>query len=175
METQEARPIDPVWILVCGALVLFWGIGLAAILGWVPGTGKGDVESTIQSRLDEIAAALVIPRPVPHRAAGHAKLAASCGRCGVIESVREVERPRNVPGAISIAGTFGRDPMAVLNLLIGAMLAVQTGKNSGPDSFCEITVRFNDGSSRVLTEANPPAWKPGDRVKVINGRILPGA
>jgi outer membrane lipoprotein SlyB len=34
-----------------------------------------------------------------------------------------------------------------------------------------ITVRLDDGSSRVIDEANPPMWRPGDRVKVSNGTI----
>jgi hypothetical protein len=31
----------------------------------------------------------------------------------------------------------------------------------------EIIVRFGDGSSRVIKEANLPTWRPGERVKVI--------
>jgi len=39
----------------------------------------------------------------------------------------------------------------------------------------EITIRFEDGSTRVLTEANPPAWRPGDRVRVVDGQVRPNA
>jgi len=35
----------------------------------------------------------------------------------------------------------------------------------------DITVRFEDGSSRVFHEENASAWRTGDRVKVINGVI----
>jgi len=39
----------------------------------------------------------------------------------------------------------------------------------------EITVRFDDGSSRVISEGNPPTWRTGDKVKVINGVIQSNA
>jgi len=33
----------------------------------------------------------------------------------------------------------------------------------------QITVRFDDGTTQRFTEANPPAWRQGDRVKVSDG------
>ena len=39
----------------------------------------------------------------------------------------------------------------------------------------EITVRLEDGSSRVIHEASAPTWRTGDRVKVINGVIQSNA
>jgi hypothetical protein len=35
--------------------------------------------------------------------------------------------------------------------------------------------RFDDGSSRVISEANPPTWRAGDKVKVVNGAIQSNA
>jgi hypothetical protein len=43
------------------------------------------------------------------------------------------------------------------------------------ESSREITVRLDDGSSRVIVDANPAAWRPGERVMVIDGRVGPGA
>jgi hypothetical protein len=43
----------------------------------------------------------------------------------------------------------------------------------GATSVYEVTVRFEDGSSRVLTSVGTRAWVRGDRVKVIRGRIEP--
>ena len=39
----------------------------------------------------------------------------------------------------------------------------------------EITVRLQDGSSRVMIDANPGSFRPGQRVKVIDGLAGPGA
>ena len=39
----------------------------------------------------------------------------------------------------------------------------------------EITVRFEDGSSRVITQPEPASWRTGDRVKVVNGVLQSNA
>jgi outer membrane lipoprotein SlyB len=35
----------------------------------------------------------------------------------------------------------------------------------------DITDRFDDGSSRTISEMNPPAWHTGDRVKCVDATI----
>ena len=37
------------------------------------------------------------------------------------------------------------------------------------------TVRLDDGTSRVITEANAPAWRTGDKVRIVNGSIQSNA
>jgi hypothetical protein len=39
----------------------------------------------------------------------------------------------------------------------------------------EITVRLENGSSRVIVDDNPAAWRPGERVTIIDGLVGPGA
>ena len=39
----------------------------------------------------------------------------------------------------------------------------------------EITVRLEDGSNRVINEANAPSWRTGDRVRIVNGVIQSNA
>ncbi len=62
-----------------------------------------------------------------------------CRDCGVIESVREVERPAKSSRSY------------------------------------EITIRFYDGSRRLIREARAPEWRTGDRVRVVNGVIRSNA
>ena len=33
----------------------------------------------------------------------------------------------------------------------------------------ETTIRFGDGSTRVLRDASPPNWRPGERINLIGG------
>ena len=35
----------------------------------------------------------------------------------------------------------------------------------------QIVVRYDDGSKGLFTQAAPPGWHKGDKVKVINGAI----
>lgn len=36
----------------------------------------------------------------------------------------------------------------------------------------EVVVRYEDGSTGIFSLADPPAWRPGDRVRVVDGTRL---
>lgn len=109
---------------------------------------------------------------------------ARCAECGVIESTREIESKGEgsglgaVGGAVAggllgsqIGGGDGKKVMAVVGAVGGALAGNEVEKRVKSTKHYEITVRFEDGSSRVITEARPPAWRTGDRVRVVNGAI----
>ena len=140
------------------SVALLCCVGVAAWLGLIPVSGGLSVERQ------------------PERAE-QASDTFPCGRCGLIEAVREVGigrvvSDRTLAGAALAQqlGGFG----SVTNVLGLAFIAL-SGKmdvQSAPATLFETTVRFADGSLRVLTEVNPPARKPGDMVKVVRGRII---
>jgi len=37
----------------------------------------------------------------------------------------------------------------------------------------EVSVRLQDGSVKTVPSDAPPAWKSGDKVRVVNGRLEP--
>ena len=65
--------------------------------------------------------------------------------------------------------------MAVVGAVGGAVAGNEIEKRVKSTKSYEITVRFDDGTNRVITEANPPSWRSGDKVKVINGVIQSNA
>ena len=65
---------------------------------------------------------------------------ASCPECGVIESMRQIERSSD-GGPITVSAATAK--------------------------VYEFTVRFRDGSTTVFSEAGPRAWRLGNRVMVI--------
>lgn len=75
------------------------------------------------------------------------------------------------PAAVQQAGGLGQDLSNVLALVMIA-LAPQRQQPDPPPSVYATTVRFEDGSGRMFTGTILPAWQPGDRVKIVNGRIL---
>lgn len=130
-------------LLITGiAIILFSTAGFARMMGWGPNwTGDpGDVLA-----LDPTA-------PVPTASAARAK--ARCAECGEIVSMREIEKydEDSSPGAAGAAVAGNRD---------------ETRANSTRSY--EITVRMADGSSRVINDANPARWRPGQRLIVIDG------
>ena len=111
-----------------------------------------------------------------------------CAECGVIESVREIATKGAgtgigaVGGAVvggvlghQVGGGRGQDIATVVGAVGGAVAGHEIEKRVKSSKSYEITVRFEDGSSRVISEANAPSWRTGDRVKVINGVIQSNA
>jgi outer membrane lipoprotein SlyB len=107
-----------------------------------------------------------------------------CHDCGVIESVREIEKKGEgsglgaavggVAGGVlghQTGGGRGKDVMTVLGAIGGAFAGHQIEKNAKAAKSYEIAIRFEDGSNRVVNQDNPPAWHLGDRVKLVNGTI----
>lgn len=116
--------------------------------------------------------------PVP----AAAPAAPACNDCGVIESVREMTREGEANGLGAAAGGVvggilgrqvgngsGRDIATVLGAVGGAIAGHQIEKAQKKTSYYEIVVRFDDGTSRVLTQNAPPSWREGDHVKYANG------
>jgi hypothetical protein len=85
----------------------------------------------------------------------------ACRVCGVVEEVREVNLGAPKHGVSTVSG----EGFAMLLGLLSGKLG------TGPVKIYEVAVRLQDGSVRVFREGTPSAWKPGDRVKVVMGRI----
>jgi outer membrane lipoprotein SlyB len=109
---------------------------------------------------------------------------AKCTECGVIDSIREVTTKGEGSGLGVVGGAVvggllgnqvgagsGKDVATVVGAVGGAVAGNQIEKSAKSTKSYDITIRFEDGSSRVFHEANPSAWRSGDRVKVINGVI----
>jgi len=111
-----------------------------------------------------------------------------CHECGVIESVNEVEKAGEgsglgavaggVVGAIAgkqVGGGRGRNVMSVLGAVGGAVAGNQIEKHVKTVKSYDITIRFEDGTSRTLSQPTAPVWRTGDRVRFVNGAIQPNA
>jgi outer membrane lipoprotein SlyB len=150
----------PLPIFAAVAVVLLCCAGIAVYVGWIPTSG-GPSGSAVPSKIDQALAPVL------------------CGRCGVIEGVRENTLNLSSRGSVTGAALgqqlvgFSRDLTNMVGRLLVALDGRAARQATGPVTVLEITVRFDDGSSRVLTEVNPRARQPGERVKVVNGRIAP--
>lgn len=110
-----------------------------------------------------------------------------CRECGVVESVQEVpvEAKGSGGGAIAggiVGGFLGnqigrgatRDIATVLGAVGGAYAGNHLEKSAKESKRYEVTVRFEDGSSRSFSGDTPPAWRSGDRVRLQNGTLTSG-
>jgi len=187
METRANSSIHPLMLATGAAVILFSVAGIAAIMGWIP-TSLGHPGDT--AALEKLSTNTASPpAPKAHTAPVHSVPAkAKCAECGVIESVRQVEQRGEgsglgaVGGAVvggllgnQVGGGHGKELMTAVGAVGGAVAGNQVEKQMKSTTSYEITVRFDDGSSRVISTANAPAWRPGDKVKVINDTIQSNA
>ncbi len=198
IEPQSGKfPQAIIWIAGI-ALTLFCAVGIAAVMGWIPSSmgGPSDKAALDQQSANTVPAAApkahraaaAPAAPVAHIAPAHVAAAATCAECGVIESVREIAAKGQGSGLGAVGGGVvggllgnqvgggrGQDVMTVVGVVGGALAGNEVEKRVKATKSYEITVRLDDGSSRVIREASMPTWRTGDKVKLVNGAIRSNA
>jgi len=113
----------------------------------------------------------------------------SCRDCGVLRSVREVrtERKGRAPDVYVTSPQY-QDARPFDKPLIGPAISLSWGAGSSTqpkigavgspemqqrliDISYEITIRFDDGRFGLFDQDNADGLRPGDRVRVVNGRV----
>jgi hypothetical protein len=80
----------------------------------------------------------------------------ACGACGTIESIRTVEVLDEAGGAAGAAvPKSGADADGVRKRQV-----------------FRVTLRMDDGSFRAISLSTPPAFAVGDKVRVVEGRLV---
>jgi len=110
---------------------------------------------------------------------------AVCRECGWIESVQTVEQPGDASGLGAVAGGVlggavgsqvgkgrGNQLATIAGVVGGAYVGHQIEKSQRKRVSYEITVRMEDGSAALVRSDTPPAQAIGERVRVVNGRLL---
>jgi len=178
METQAGKSLHPL-IWVAGVVfILFCGAGVAAMMGWI---GSGKAEPAPLTQIDKQSHPQAATER-PH--AARVAVAAICHECGVVQSVNEVDTKGSGTGAGAVGGAVvggvvghqvgegdQRKIGAVVGAVAGGLLGNEIEKEVRTTKSFDITVRFDDGSSRVISEAAATSWRVGDKVKVVNGVI----
>jgi outer membrane lipoprotein SlyB len=143
-----------------------------------PAAAKSHVASVAKARPP------AVEQVLPVRVAAAAK----CAECGVIESVREIDAKGAGSGLGAVGGGVlggllgnqvgggrGQDVMTVVGVVGGAVAGNEVEKRVKATKSYEIVVRMNDGSSRVISQANATNWRIGEKVKIVNGAIQANA
>jgi outer membrane lipoprotein SlyB len=98
--------------------------------------------------------------------------------------VREVKEPGDAKGVGAIAGGVvggvlgnklgkGKGLVTILGAAGGAFAGHQIEKQARADKRWEIGLRLDDGSQRTLSSETEPAWRTGDRVRLLDDKLQP--
>ena len=109
----------------------------------------------------------------------------TCSSCGVVTSVQYVEKKGEGSGAGLVAGGIvggvlghqigsghGNTAATIIGAGAGAYAGNQIEKNAKKKSYWVVSVRMDDGEKRSVTMGSQPAYKKGDRVKIVDGNRL---
>ena len=181
------------WSLLMGLIVIAAAFaGSAAISNRSAAARAMSVEPKVATEVDAAdsasragvarAATEDAPPAAPARdGAGRRKV--RCAGCGVVESVRRVDR-REIVGDVCSVTDFDRfqiaghrrdaDATTLAATIDGALAGRTDAKRIKVTSSYQIVVRLSDGTRRVFNEATARALQSGERVQVIAGLDLPG-
>jgi len=195
----QKTKLHPMLMAAAVAVILFCGIGIAAVMGWLPSSNSGTPPPGQLSLADQqalpplppapapaptYAAVQPAPRPAPEPVQVAEAKPAVCKSCGVVESIREVTTRAEgsgvgaAGGAVlggllgnQVGGGHGRQLATVAGAIGGAVVGNQVEGSVRASRSYAITVRMNNGATRTVSEASQPAWRPGDRVRIVNNAL----
>lgn len=213
MNTSTTPPkagLHPLIIAAAVAILLFCGVGIAAVMGWLPSSnGNANSALTTSDQLANTPAPLpsqavnqaqpsqagnaalprdTAPRDEPRDEPRHApvpeRVAAVCGNCGVVESVREITTRAEGSGVGAAGGAVvggllgnqvgsghGRQLATIAGAIGGAVAGNQIEGSVKANHSYDIRVRLDDGKVRTFHQSSPPGWQSGDHVRVVNGEL----
>jgi hypothetical protein len=102
----------------------------------------------------------------------------TCAVCGTIESIRTVEvldqasAPPAAPDPKSGTEASPRAATSVLDTLSSVITGNAAEKNMRKRLVYRVTLRMDDGSFRTISLPSPPAFTVGDKVRVVEGRLV---
>ncbi len=174
METQVNKFPRPLIWTAGIAIILFCAAGIAAIMGWIPASMSYPGDDTAPAQREQAQAGTVPPAAAP----------VNCANCGIIESTREVATRGEgtglgaAGGAVvggllgsQVGGGHGQDIATVVGAVGGAVAGNEVEKRVKSTKGYEVTVRMDDGTSRVIYESTAPMWRNGDHVRIVDGAI----
>lgn len=106
---------------------------------------------------------------------------------GVVQSIQETQQTStaaNAVGAIggavvggllgsTIGGGTGQSIAIAVGSIGGSMAGSAVASKAGAETVWVVNIRFDDGIDRAVTVSQRPNYRPGDRVRVDNGAVLP--
>ena len=195
--TSAGKSLHPL-IWVAGiAVILLSMAGIGAVMGWIPASKADASDTPVGQALTTTVAPAAAKAPVAHvrhsasakysdnsRGTSSDRARYTCSDCGVIESIRTVETKGTGSGLGAVGGGVvggllgnqvgggrGKDVMTVVGVGGGAMAGNEIEKRNKATTSYAITIRLDDGSSRVVNETNQPSWHEGDKVRIVDGAI----
>ena len=153
MDNLAGMRASPLIAIAAVSVMILGVIGVAAVTGVLPNGTSPDLSDAART------VSVAPPRTV------------TCALCGTIEAIRIVEVVDE--GGGSTLADAGRDGGATI---LGSSGSAASGNEIAQGTrkryAYRVTVRMDDGSYRTVSLAAPPALAVGDKVRVVEGKLV---
>jgi outer membrane lipoprotein SlyB len=120
---------------------------------------------------------------LPTSSAEKTAVAKACADCGVVVEVRLVKQKGEGTGLGAVVGgvagavvgreiSDGRGLGAVVGAAGGAVAGHQIERHARTTEYYQVEVRMPDGTTKNVRYAARPAWKSGDNVRLVYGKLV---
>jgi len=181
---RKSHLLLPLLAAAAASVVTFAGIGVAAITGHLSMNPVGT--PPVAKVADDTPAPPPVVEPRPKASSGRSPAAAKpiefrpgtriatrkakCDDCGVVDSIRAREVEGN--GLMRPAFQRGSPEQARPPAGIGYAALNRTSESRVSVNFV-VTVRMEDGTVRTIYENQRPPFRIGERVRLVNGAVIP--
>ena len=207
-EEKRHRLLYPTMLVAAFSVIVFSVLGIATMTGVLPSARSHNEPVAAEAQPSQRAPApgqqrlaaadapthahkSAVPerradaRPAPRREAAQPPVARACAECGVVASVRTLQRQGEGSmvgaGAGALLGGLlghqigkgnGQTVATVAGAGAGAFAGNEIERNMNRRTYYETKVRMSDGTLRSYTSSAPPGVRSGQPVRVVDGRLV---
>ncbi len=199
--SETPSRINPIVAIAAVSLIIFSAVGVGVMTGVIPSSLSKTDDQAAKPEAPQAAAPASVTKPkqassAPKRQANEparvataepARVAQACTNCGSVISVNLVKHEGEGTGLGAIGGAVvggvlghqvgagrGRDVATVAGAGAGAYAGHQIEKNVKTTQSYVVAVRMDDGTTRNFSYQAEPGFRAGDKVKVVEGKLVSG-
>ena len=178
MENVQSKPrLHPLVAGAAAAVIVASAVAVAAIGGYLPGSKAEQQDPATHATAPAGGKKTSTAKPAT-------RVATACTECGVVVDVKEETVMGKGTGVGAVAGGVagavlgheigdGSRAGTAVGAVVGGVAGHQIERSARSTKKYDISVRMHDGSIKVVSTDTPPAWRPGDKVRLRNGIVKP--
>jgi uncharacterized protein YcfJ len=110
---------------------------------------------------------------------------AACKECGTVVDMKTIKKEGEGSGVGAVLGGVaggvlghqvgsgrGKDVATVAGAAGGAYVGHQVEKNQKSTTTYQVVVKMEEGNTRTFTYANPTSYRVGDKVKIVDKKLV---
>ena len=180
--SEASKKVSPIVAIAAVSLIIFSAVGVGVMTGIIPSSISKNADAPAVAEAPKPVAA---PAPTPAPAEKPRTVKRACTNCGSVVSVDAVKQKGEGSGLGAIGGAVvggvlgnqvgrgsGRTAATVVGAGAGAYAGHEIEKHVKSTSSYVVAVRMDDGSSRSFGYDTEPAFRAGDKVRVVEGRLV---